>query len=142
MSDKPLLVIDTQALLEWLLFRDSAAAAWSAAVAEGRVRWIACPAMRREFGHMAGHARFERWQPEREHMLSEFDRHAAITPDPAASQPTLRCRDADDQVFVDLALEQKARWLITRDKALRALNRRAARRGLWIGPPEQWPGLG
>ena len=136
---KPL-VLDTQVLLDWLLFGDNSAAAWSDAVSTGTVRWIACPAMRREFARMAGHVRFARWRPECERMLQAFDRHAELLEDPAAAQPLLRCRDPDDQVFVDLALAEGARWLISRDKDLRALARRAAFRGLWIGPPEQWPG--
>jgi uncharacterized protein len=144
MSDKQrganLLVIDTQVLLEWLLFRDRSAAGWSGALRDHTVRWIACPAMRIEFAHMAGHARFQRWQVGCEHMLSTFDQHALMVEDPTASQPALRCRDPDDQVFIDLALAHGARWLLSRDKDLRALARRAAARGLWIGPPEQWPG--
>jgi uncharacterized protein len=146
MSDKrpgaKLLVLDTQVLLEWLLFGDSSADPWSAAVREGAVRWIACPAMRIEFAHMASHSRFRRWQVECEHMLLTFDRHAVMLDDPDVTHAVLRCRDPDDQVFLDLALTQGAQWLISRDKDLRALARRAAARGLWIGPPELWPGPG
>jgi predicted nucleic acid-binding protein len=52
-----------------------------------------------------------------------------------AGEPRLRCRDADDQVFIDLALVHRARWLLTRDKALLALARRARPLGTEILRP-------
>mgnify|MGYP001809901419 FL=1 len=135
MSDKPLAVIDTQLLLDWLVFADPGAQAWAARIEAGEITWMACPAMRREFAHMASHPRFERWQPDSERVLSIFDRWALFLDDPAATHPLLRCRDADDQVFIDLALQHGARWLFTRDKALLALARRARRLGLEILKP-------
>ncbi len=136
MSDKPSAVIDTQVLLDWLVFADARVARWVGAVTGGEVSWISCPAMRTEFAHMVAHPRFIRWAPQSEQALSIFDRHAVMHADPAASSPRLRCRDPDDQVFVDLALAHRARWLITRDKALLALARRALPLGLTILKPE------
>jgi uncharacterized protein len=138
MSDKPAAVIDTQALLDWLVFRDAAASRWSRAVLAGQLRWLACPAMRRELGHMLAHPRLARWQPDGERALAVFDRHARLLPDPVASLPSLRCRDADDQVFIDLALGERVAWLLTRDKALLALARRAGPWGTAIVRPEAW----
>jgi len=135
MSDKPLAVIDTQLLLDWLVFADPAAQAWAARVEAGEIQWIACPAMRREFAHMARHPRFARWQPDSERVLSIFDRRAELLDDPDTSHPLLRCRDADDQVFIDLALLHRAHRLFTRDKALLALARRARPLGLEILKP-------
>jgi putative PIN family toxin of toxin-antitoxin system len=136
MPDKPLVVIDTQVLLDWLVFADPSVARWVSAIESSEVRWIACPAMRSEFAHMVAHPRFARWQPGSERALSIFDRRAQMQPEPAASSPRLRCRDADDQVFIDLALEHRVRWLLTRDKALLALARRARPLGLEILKPQ------
>ncbi len=136
MSDKPRAVIDTQVLLDWLVFADARVARWVDAVTGGAVVWISCPAMRTEFAHMVAHPRFLRWAPQSEQALSIFDCHAVMHDDPTTSSPRLRCRDPDDQVFVDLALAHHARWLITRDKALLALARRARPLGLEILKPE------
>ncbi len=136
MSDKPLAVIDTQVLLDWLVFADARVARWVAAVEGGEVGWIACPAMRREFERMVTHPRFAPWEPQSERALATFDRWALMQADPAASTPALRCRDVDDQVFIDLALEHHARWLLTRDKALLVLARRSRARGLEILAPQ------
>ena len=40
-----------------------------------------------------------------------------------------RCRDADDQKFLDLAWSANAAWLVTKDKALLELARRVAKLG-------------
>lgn len=138
MSDKSVVVIDTQALLDWLVFGDASAAPWSAAVQAGRLRWRSCPRMRTELGHMLGHARLARWNPQSEQALAVFDRYAELVDDPPATQPTLRCRDPDDQVFIDLALAQRAGWLLTRDKALLALAGRARPLGTHILRPDAW----
>lgn len=50
-----------------------------------------------------------------------------------------RCRDPDDQKFLELAAKTQARWLLTRDEHLLSLARRTARDGLFIiQPPEHW----
>jgi putative PIN family toxin of toxin-antitoxin system len=138
MSDKSVVVIDTQALLDWLVFRDASAAPWSAAVQARHLRWRSCPRMRTELAYMLGHPRLSRWNPQREQALAVFDRHAELVDDPVATQPALRCRDPDDQVFIDLALAQRAGWLLTRDKALLALARRAGPLGTTILRPDAW----
>jgi predicted nucleic acid-binding protein len=94
--------------------------------------------MRTELAYMLGHPRLSRWNPQREQALAVFDRHAELVDDPVATQPALRCRDPDDQVFIDLALAQRAGWLLTRDKALLALARRAGPLGTTILRPDAW----
>jgi hypothetical protein len=41
-------------------------------------------------------------------------------------------------MFIDLALSQGARWLLSRDRALLKLARKAAVSGLLIQTPEAW----
>ena len=49
----------------------------------------------------------------------------------------LRCSDADDQMFIDLALAAGAQWLFTRDRALLRLARRASERGVVVLRPSR-----
>ena len=58
---------------------------------------------------------------------------------PGAKAPWI-CRDRDDQKFLDLAFATTAAVLLTKDKALLALNRKACRDGLWILTPNQFAG--
>jgi putative PIN family toxin of toxin-antitoxin system len=54
---------------------------------------------------------------------------------PAVAGTLPRCRDPDDQKFLQLAQRAGARWLLTRDKSLLRL-RKAVR--FRIAPPEAW----
>ena len=50
-----------------------------------------------------------------------------------------RCRDPDDQKFLDLAASSGARWLLSRDDHLLSLARRTRRDGLFeIVTPQAW----
>jgi len=138
-ADTPVAVLDTNVVLDWLVFADTRIQPAVDALEAGRLRWVTCPAMRQELVHMLGHASLARWQPDRPTSLALFDRWAEIRPAPAADPSIgLRCSDADDQVFVDLALAEGARWLLTHDRALLKLARRAAPRGLRILRPADW----
>ena len=50
-----------------------------------------------------------------------------------------RCKDPDDQKFLELALHARARWLLSRDDHLLALDRRTRREGGFeILTPQAW----
>lgn len=133
----PQLVLDTNAALDWLVFRDPGMQPLVAAIQARRVQWLACPGMREELVHMLGHVSLARWQPDVAEALAQFDRWTSPRPTPPASH-RLRCSDADDQVFVDLALAHRARWLISHDRALLKLGRRLRPHGVAVLKPAQW----
>lgn len=60
--------------------------------------------------------------------------------EPAAVRLRLRCKDVDDQVFIDTSLCYGVTWLISKDKHLLNLRTRAAKHGVRIVTPEQWHG--
>jgi putative PIN family toxin of toxin-antitoxin system len=132
----PAAVLDTNVVLDWLVFDDARVAALAAAVESGGLRWLAAPPMRTELAHMLGHASLARWSPNAERVLTTFDRHALACEPPPPSR--LVCSDADDQVFIDLAVAQRAAWLITHDRALLKLARRARLRGVSVVTPYGW----
>ena len=135
----PRVVLDTNAVLDWLVFGDPRIQPVVDALQSGRLHWVACPAMRQELVHMLGHASLARWSPGGPAALAQFDHLAEIRPDPVRNPHTgLRCRDVDDQVFLDLALMARARWLLTHDRALLKLARRASDKGLRIVRPADW----
>ena len=78
-----------------------------------------------------------RYAPDLARIEAHFGAHALMV---SAREPSPRlvCRDPDDQKFIDLALSTQARWLISRDKALLALAKRAKPRGLSILVAEHW----
>ncbi|MFK4705591.1 putative PIN family toxin of toxin-antitoxin system [Roseateles asaccharophilus] len=139
-AEAPAIVIDTQVVMDWLVFRDSRVQALTSAVTSGALRWLVAPAMREEMRHVLGRGVAAAYAPDRAFIDAQFDAHAvtieAIQPQPLAGR--LVCRDPDDQKFIDLALATQARWLISRDKAVLTLAKRAKSRGLLILKPENW----
>jgi uncharacterized protein len=134
----PALVLDTNVVLDWLVFHDASCAALAAALEAGRVRWVATATMRDELAAVLGRGGFERWQPDVDAVLARWDRHTQPA-DAAPPAPGWVCRDPDDQKFLDLAVHAGAAALLTRDRALLAFTRRAQAAGLWIGRPVDWP---
>jgi uncharacterized protein len=136
-----LAVIDTQAVLDWQYFGNGMCAAWPLP-GEGSWRWLATAAMREELSHVLARGFDSRWSTPAAHVLEFFDRHASLVATPALSAPlarTLRCTDPDDQKFIDLAVAAGARWLVSRDRAVLKLRRRAwASSGLQIVAPADW----
>ncbi|MBN8507519.1 MAG: putative toxin-antitoxin system toxin component, PIN family [Burkholderiales bacterium] len=132
-------VIDTNVVLDWLVFDDAQVAPLVRAVTAGDLVWHATAAMREELVHVLRRPALQRWRPDLGRALRTYDANARlwVGPTPAAA-PIPRCRDADDQMFLDLAIVTGARWLVSHDRALLALARRARRAGLAIVTPSAW----
>ena len=134
----PKVVIDTQIVMDWLVFADARVAPLTAAIEAGRLVWIGRNAMLAELLHVLGRGVAADRQPDLIHIEAALARHCRmIDADPA---PAIRlvCRDPDDQQFIDLAIAERADWLLSRDKAVLALRKRALTFGLKIGTPEAW----
>lgn len=133
------LVLDTNVVLDCLVFRDASTRLLHSRVIAGSVRWLASGSMRRELARVLARGAVDDWSPDREAVWDEWERHAVLLPDPTSSPASrLRCTDTDDQKFIDFALAHRARWLLSRDRAVLKLRKRAALLGLAILSPEDW----
>jgi predicted nucleic acid-binding protein len=130
------LVLDTNVVLDWLLFADPAVAALTEVLASGRVRWLATTSMRGELSAVLERGLAAAHGADADAIVRQWD--ALVHLQMPAPVHALRCSDADDQKFFDLAIATAARWLMTRDRALLKLARRAAPLGLSIVTPAQW----
>ncbi len=140
-TDLPSIVLDTNVVLDWLLFDDPRARAVADAVTSRRVRWIASAPMRVELERVLRRGIASRPDHPVDTVVAGFDRwssgvQAATTPLGMA----LRCSDLDDQMFVDLAIATRASALVSRDRAVLRLGPQARRFGLRIVVPERWVG--
>lgn len=134
------MVLDSNVVFDWLVFDQPGVQPLVAALTSGRLRWLVTPAMLDELAHVLGRGVLARWQPDAALLLATCTRWAqpCAEPVPQGEAGRLRCRDGDDQKFIDLALAERATWLLSRDKAVLALARRARRLGLAILTPEAW----
>ena len=132
-------MLDTNAVLDALLFDDASMRALMLEVRAARLQWLVTPRMRSEFLHVLARPMLAKYITDGERTLSDFDRLANVRDETTpGSFPRLVCRDSDDQVFIELALRERASWLVTRDRDLLRLAARARRLNLQILTPPAW----
>ena len=132
-------VIDTQIVMDWLVFKDPSCTGLSHALQQSRLIWWSTPRMYGELTHVLERGVAAAWQPDLPLITNCFERHARILrEEPPNAEHLLRCRDPDDQMFLDLAIAIKARWLFSRDRAVLALARRARAHGIEIVSVATW----
>lgn len=130
-GERPLVVIDTNCVLDLWVFTDPAAQPLREAVATGALRWLATEGMRVELARVLGYPQIARHLapngPAPDDVLAAFDAHADIVP--PAPRASVRCRDPDDQPFIDLALAWRA-TLVSKDAQVLRLSKRLAPLGV------------
>ena len=136
----PAIVLDTNAVLDWLVFRNPEFASLDAALRGGGVRWIATVAMREELTHVLCRGHLDAWGPDPSAIGAMWERLCDLQPEPTTAYhpPRLRCSDPDDQQFIDLARTAGARWLVSRDRAVLKLARRLREHGVLVIRPGDW----
>lgn len=134
------MVIDTNAVLDLWAFGDSRVQGLRALVHAQRLDWVGNTAMREELAAVLARGVGARHGAQAAEVLALWDRHVRLvdTPPASPSDHRLRCRDADDQKFLDLGLALGAQWLLTSDRDLLELSRRAVALGLQVASPHGW----
>ena len=119
------LVLDTNIVLDLLLFNDPGAQPLRLMLAARQIEWLTTPAMRDEFERVLAYPlilkQMARQQLSAVQLLLEFDAQARIVD--VAPTSRLRCGDPDDQKFIDLAVAHKAH-LMSKDRAVLRMARR------------------
>lgn len=115
--------------LDWLVFDDPAIAPIRSAVAAGRAQVFIDAACEAELERALGYDLGKR-SVDVAACLAECRRVARrieSAPTEAERAGLPRCRDKDDQKFLEAALAARAEFLVTKDRALLHLARRTAR---------------
>jgi uncharacterized protein len=133
-------VLDTNVVLDWLLFGRPDSAVLNESLVAGELRWIATAAMRDELAHVLARGTLDRWQPDLPRLWAEWDRHCAQVPAASEAGPAsgLRCTDPDDQKFIDLAASRPGSLLLSRDRAVLKLTRKLASMDVTVATPTVW----
>lgn len=133
------LVLDTNMVLDLLVFDDPAIAPVRALLAEGALRWIAHAAQRVELERVLGYAqiapRVAFYGLSTDSVLAAFD--AGVDYRPEAPAIRVICKDPDDQHFLALAAQHQA-LLLSKDKAVLTLRKRLAPLGATVGNILLW----
>ena len=131
-------VFDTNVLVSLYVFADSRFAPLRERIESGEWLALTNEACFGEFRRVLGYPLFALGEEQQQAALAAYDAHVRHHAEPAPAElvPLPRCKDRDDQKFLELARDAGADWLVTADKALLRLARRDRLRGLFriLGP--------
>lgn len=126
-----MIVLDTNVVLDMLLFSDPATAPLKETLAAGRLQWIATPVMREELSRVLAYphlvVRMEYYGLSAGEVLAAFDRQVRLVD--VAPRAAQVCKDPDDQKFIDLAVTHRAP-LLSKDHAVLKLRKRLLVQGV------------
>lgn len=137
-------VPDTNVCLDLFVFEDPQCVALLEAVRAGDVELVTREDCRAEWHAVLTYPQLKLDERRRLQAIATFDRyvHGIAPSDTLVRNDGVvlpRCRDRDDQKFLELAYQARARALLTRDEELLRLARRTQREGLFaILPPALW----
>ncbi|RUL71475.1 putative toxin-antitoxin system toxin component, PIN family [Dyella choica] len=143
MAGAPRFVPDTNVCLDLFVFDDPQCMSLLAAVDAGEVELVTRDDCRAEWLAVLEYPQLKLDEPQRMRAIELFGRYVLCMPWPAGGAGSFaklpRCRDRDDQKFLELALQARAAALLTRDDELLYLARRTLRDGLFaILRPALW----
>ena len=125
-------VIDTNIVLDMFVFNDAAAKSVRSALEARALDWVATQPMRDELARVLDYPqivpRLAFYKLSAADVLAAFDRHARLLP--VAAKASLRCSDADDQKFIDLAVAGKT-LLLSKDRHLLSMAKRLFPHGVY-----------
>lgn len=131
-------VLDTNVWLDWLVFADPSSRLLAELSALGQMSIHSSPHGRGELTEVIARPHFRLSEADQANCLDRFDTLSTMATEPLAPL-TVLCSDPDDQPFLELAVAHRVSHLLSRDRALLKLARRARQLyGLSIVTPEQF----
>jgi putative PIN family toxin of toxin-antitoxin system len=140
-SPAPRAVLDSNVWIDILVFDDPATRPIRAALEARTLHALIDSRCLHELTRVLDYPQFVRFAIDKNAALETVARLSQmVTPNTsladANTPPLPKCRDRDDQKFLELAHAAKADWLVSKDRALLKLARRTARDfGFRIGQP-------
>ena len=124
------IILDTNIVLDAFVFNDPVAEPIRQALASKQLDWLATQPMRDELARVLAYpkiaARLAYYKLSASDVLARFDKHTRMVD--VAPKASVTCSDADDQKFIDLAVQHQA-LLLSKDKAVISMRERLLARG-------------
>ena len=132
-NEKTHIVIDTNIVLDLLVFKDPATTPLQQALDTNQLTWLATQLMRDELARVLAYPqivyRLNFYKLLVDDVLTAFDQQAHIVD--IAPKASVTCSDADDQKFIDLAVAHTA-LLLSKDKAVTSMTKRLLALGVQV----------
>ncbi len=126
------IVIDTNILLDIYVFQDPQGATLKARILSGEMLPVASTETNAEFAEVIAREKFGLSRDEQQAALSDWMQTSRLQDTTQILPAPWRCKDKDDQKFLDLAYSLKPCVLISKDKQVLRFKKRAQREGVQI----------
>jgi uncharacterized protein len=123
-------VLDSNVWIDILVFDDPHTRPIRAALERGALRALIDPRCLAELTYVLDYPQFEKRAVDKAAALATVARLSMLVEPPApadGAQPLPKCKDRDDQKFLELAHAMRADWLVSKDRAVLKLAKRIAR---------------
>jgi uncharacterized protein len=149
MSDRPRFILDTNVVIDWLVFNDPYMAPLRNQAASGAITILTHELAIAELARVLGYPELKLSEERRCETLRWYEaqtRKEGMPEGFATAQWQLptnfpSCRDRDDDLFLALAHHTRATALVTRDKALLKMRKRMRKLGMTILDVQQFIAL-
>ena len=125
------IVLDTNIVLDAFVFNDPVAEPLRLGLAKQELDWLATQPMRDELARVLAYpkiaARLAFYKLTFEDVLAKFDHHARMVD--VAPKASMTCSDADDQKFIDIAVQHNA-LLLSKDRDIISMKKRLLAHGI------------
>lgn len=131
----PRFVFDTNIILDFFVFDDPGSKHLLNALHEGRILSFCTPSTLEELRIVLSRSIFSLLPEKQTKILEKWKQLSVSLED--IPQEQLKCRDADDNKFLDLAFQVKPATLISKDKLVLKVRSKARKYGIVIHRPDQ-----
>ena len=129
---RPTVVLDTNILLDVLVFDDERAHPLRAALDAKQLDAVATDKTFAEFLDVIGREQFSLDKDQQVLISEQWKNWARIVSDDELCQAPWKCKDRDDQVFINLAYSLRPSALISKDKQVLKIAKRAIKEKVTI----------
>lgn len=132
------LILDTNIVLDWLVFHDTSMAGLQPALDQGLIEIVTHEPAIVELRRVLTYPQFKLAIDQQQELLARYNAQTRVVTVPAELPANFpRCRDHDDQHFLDLAYHERADGLVSKDDAILELTKRVQKFGVTVLDPEQ-----
>jgi len=129
---RPIVVLDTNILLDILVFDDQRAHPLRTALTDKKIDAVATAKTIEEFVDVIGRPQFKLSVDQQEEICLQWQAWSRLFDDASLVLAPWKCKDRDDQVFINLAYSLRPAILISKDKLVLKIAKRAIKEDVVI----------
>lgn len=126
------IILDTNILLDIFVFQDPATAPLREALFSGELDAVRADITLSEFADVLSREKFKLTAQQRDEILVKWQLHSRAVTDSEILGSPWKCKDRDDQIFLDLAYTLRPCYLLSKDLQVLKFRKRAAKESVVI----------